>query len=113
MRRPRPLFNMGFLAPASCLLNALSAHRIMEQLVDSNVFLKTAYFADDRPAARWIEERTPYQWSDGASVTVVIHVARAVGNCLGGNRLAGFGLVAIALSIRRPKPVHPQEPASR
>jgi hypothetical protein len=40
--------------------------------VESNVFLKTAYFADDRPAVRWIEERTTNHWSDGASLGVVI-----------------------------------------
>jgi hypothetical protein len=43
--------------------------------VDSNVFLKTAYFADDRPAARWIEDRAPNQWSDGVSLTVVLLVS--------------------------------------
>jgi hypothetical protein len=63
---------MGISAPASCLLNTLSAHRITEQLVDSNVFLKAAYFADNRPAVGWIEERTPNQWSDGVSLTVVL-----------------------------------------
>ncbi len=46
--------------------------RITEQLVESNVFLKTAYFADDRPAVRWIDERTPNQWSGGVSLTVVL-----------------------------------------
>jgi hypothetical protein len=40
--------------------------------VDSNVFLKTAYFADDRPAVRWIDEQTPDQWSGGVSLTVVL-----------------------------------------
>ena len=40
--------------------------------MDSDVFLKTAYFADDRRAVRWIEERTPNQWSDGVSLSVVL-----------------------------------------
>jgi len=63
---------MGVLAPASRLLKTCGTHRITEQLVDSNVVLKTTYFADDRPAVRWIEERTPNHWSDGVSLTVVL-----------------------------------------
>ena len=39
--------------------------------MDSNVFLKAAYFADNRPTVRWIE-RTANQWSDGVSLTVVL-----------------------------------------
>ncbi len=40
--------------------------------MDSNVSLKAAYFADNRPAVRWIEERTANEWSDGVSLTVVL-----------------------------------------
>ena len=40
--------------------------------MDSNVFLKAAYFADSRPAVQWIEERTADQWSNGLSLTVVL-----------------------------------------
>jgi hypothetical protein len=50
----------------------LSAHRILEQPVDSNVFSKAAYFADNRLTARWIEERSANQWSDGVSLAVVL-----------------------------------------
>jgi len=71
-REYAPFFDMGNSAPASCLLNTLSAHRITEELVDSNVFLEAAHFAEDRPAVRWIEERTPNQWSDGVSLSVVL-----------------------------------------
>jgi len=68
----RPLFDMGYSAPASRLLNTLSAHRIREELVDRNTFVKAAYFADDRPPLRWIEERNPNQWSDGVSLAAVL-----------------------------------------
>ena len=40
--------------------------------MDSNVSSKAAYFADNRPAVRWIEERTANEWSDGVSLTVVL-----------------------------------------
>ncbi len=70
--RMRPLFDMGYSAPASRLLNTLSAHRIREELVDRNTFVKAAYFADDRPPLRWIEERNPNQWSDGVSLAAVL-----------------------------------------
>jgi len=68
---------MGYSAPASRLLNTLSAHRIREELVDRNTFVrntfvKAAYFADDRPPLRWIEERNPNQWSDGVSLAAVL-----------------------------------------
>ena len=70
--RMRPLFDMGYSAPTSRLLNTLSAHRIREELVDRNTFVKAAYFADDRPPLRWIEERNPNQWSDGVSLAAVL-----------------------------------------
>jgi hypothetical protein len=63
---------MGCSVPASRLLNSLSAHRITEEPVDSNVFSKAPYFADNRLAVRWIEERTANQWSDGVSLAVVL-----------------------------------------
>jgi hypothetical protein len=40
--------------------------------VDSNVSLKAAYFADNRPAVGWIEEPTANQWSEGVSLSVVL-----------------------------------------
>jgi hypothetical protein len=40
--------------------------------VDRNAFVKAAYFADDRPPLRWIEERNPNQWSDGVSLAAVL-----------------------------------------
>jgi hypothetical protein len=40
--------------------------------VDSKVLLKGAYSADQRSAVRWIEDHTPTQWSNGASLTVVL-----------------------------------------
>ena len=63
---------MGNSAPASRLLNTLSAHRITEELVDSKVLLEGAYSADQRSAVRWIGERTPNHWSDGASLTIAL-----------------------------------------
>jgi hypothetical protein len=59
-------------AAASCLLNRLSTHRITGELVDSKVLLEGAYSADKRSAVRWIRDNTPSQWSDGASLTIVL-----------------------------------------
>ena len=48
--RMRPLFDMGYSAPTSRLLNTLSAHRIREELVDRNfVSEKTNSVNDCRP----------------------------------------------------------------
>jgi len=79
-RGPRtcPLFDMGNSAPASRLLNTLSAHRITEELVHSKVLLKGAYSGDQRSAVRWVEDRTPSHWSDGASLTVVLLLSLGV-----------------------------------
>jgi hypothetical protein len=63
---------MGNSASASRLLNTLSAHRITEELVHSKVLLEGAYSADQRSAVRWIGDRTRSQWSDGASLTIVL-----------------------------------------
>jgi len=60
---------------AFALRSELSADRVTEELLDSNVFSKAGYFADDRRGARWIEEQTPIQWSGGASLTVVLLVS--------------------------------------
>jgi hypothetical protein len=38
----------------------------------SRVLLKSAYSADQRSTVRWIGERTPHHWSDGASLTIVL-----------------------------------------
>ena len=65
-------------APASRLLNTLSAHRITEELVHSKVLLKGAYSGDQRSAVRWVEDRTPSHWSDGASLTVVLLLSLGV-----------------------------------
>ena len=54
------------------LLNTLSAHRITEELVHSKVLLKGAYSGDQRSAVRWVGDRAPSHWSDGASLTVVL-----------------------------------------
>jgi len=40
--------------------------------MDSKILLKGAYSADPKSVVRWIEERTPDQWSDGASLTTVL-----------------------------------------
>jgi hypothetical protein len=40
--------------------------------VDSKVLLKGAYSADQRSAVRWIGDRAPHHWSDGASLTIVL-----------------------------------------
>src|SRR6266446_1566986 len=79
-RGPRTchLFDMGNSAPASRLLNTLSAHRITEELVHSKVLLKGAYSVDQRSAVRWVEDRTPSHWSDGASLTVVLLLSLGV-----------------------------------
>ena len=69
---------MGNSAPASRLLNTLSAHRITEELVHSKVLLKGAYSGDQRSAVRWVEDRTPSHWSDGASLTVVLLLSLGV-----------------------------------
>jgi hypothetical protein len=53
-------------------LTKLTAHRITGELVDSEILLTTAYSADQRSSVRWIEDRTPHHWSDGASLTVVL-----------------------------------------
>jgi len=63
---------MGNSAPASRLLNTLGAHRITEELVHSKVLLKGAYSGDQRSAVRWTGDRTRSQWSDGASLTIVL-----------------------------------------
>ena len=63
---------MGKSAAASCLLNKRSALRITGELVDSKVLLEGAYSADQRSAVRWIGDRTRSQWSDGASLTIVL-----------------------------------------
>jgi hypothetical protein len=55
---------------------------------------------------RRTDPRSMVRW--GVSDCRVAPVARAVGSLLGGNRLAGSGLVTIALSIRRPKRAHTQ-----
>ena len=61
-----------------CLVNKLSEHRITGELVDSKVLLKAAYSADQRLAVRWIGDRTPSHWSDGASLTVVLLLSLGV-----------------------------------
>jgi hypothetical protein len=63
---------MGKSAAAPRLPNTLSAHRITEELVHSKVLLKGAYSGDQRSEVRWVEDRTPSHWSDGASLTVVL-----------------------------------------
>jgi len=40
--------------------------------VDGKVLLEGAYSADQRSAVRWIEDRTLSQWTDGASLTIVL-----------------------------------------
>ena len=70
--RTRPLLTWEIRRPASRLLNTLGAHRITEELVDSKVLLEGAYPADQRSAFRWIGDRTLSQWTDGASLTIVL-----------------------------------------
>ena len=70
--RTRPLFDMGKSAAASRLRNSPSARRITEELVDGKVLLEGAYSADQRSAVRSIGDRTRSQWSDGASLTIVL-----------------------------------------
>jgi hypothetical protein len=70
--RTRPLFDMRKSAAASRLRNSPSARRITEELVDGKVLLEGAYSADQRSAVRWIGDRTRSQWSDGASLTIVL-----------------------------------------
>jgi hypothetical protein len=69
---------MGKSAAASRLLNHLNAHPVTGELVDRKVLLKSAYSADQRSAVRWIGDRTPYHWSDGASLTVVLLLSLGV-----------------------------------
>jgi hypothetical protein len=64
---------MGKSAAASRLLNETErARRITEELVDGKVLLEAAYSADQPSAVRWIGDRTRSQWSDGASLTIVL-----------------------------------------
>ena len=74
----RPLFDMGTSAAALRLRNTRSAHRITGELVDSKVPLRGAYSADQRSAVRWIGERTPNHWSDGASLTIALLLSLGV-----------------------------------
>ena len=76
--RTRPFFDMGTSAAALRLHNTRSPHRITEELVDSKVALRGAYSADQRSAVRWIGERTPYHWSDGASLTIALLLSLGV-----------------------------------
>jgi hypothetical protein len=76
--RTRPLFDMGTCSGALRLRNTRSAHRITEELVDSKVALRGAYSAHQRSAVRWIGERTPHHWSDGASLTIALLLSLGV-----------------------------------
>ena len=76
--RTRPLFDMGTSAAALRLRNTRSAHRITGELVDSKVPLRGVYSADQRSAVRWIGERTPNHWSDGASLTIALLLSLGV-----------------------------------
>ena len=67
-----PFLTWEHAAAASRLLNKPSTHRITGELVDSKVLLKGAFSADHRSMARWIGDRSPRQWSDGASLTIVL-----------------------------------------
>ena len=69
---------MGTSAAALRLRNTRSAHRITGELVDSKVPLRGAYSADQRSAVRWIGERTPNHWSDGASLTIALLLSLGV-----------------------------------
>ena len=70
--RECPLFDMGNRRRHRVCLT-LSAHtETQEELMDSRILLKGAYSADPKSVVRWIEERTPDQWSDGASLTTVL-----------------------------------------
>jgi hypothetical protein len=40
--------------------------------VDNKVLLEGAYSANPRSAVRWTGDHTPSQWSDGASLTIVL-----------------------------------------
>ena len=40
--------------------------------MDSRVLLEGSCSVDERSAVRWIEDHTPSQWSDGASLTTVL-----------------------------------------
>ena len=71
-RERAPFLTWGNAATASCLLNTLREHRITGELVDSKILSKAAYSADQRSAVRWIGDRTRSQWSDGASLTIVL-----------------------------------------
>jgi hypothetical protein len=46
--------------------------------VDNKVLLKGAYPADQRSPVRWIGDNTPSQWSDGASLTIVLLLSLGV-----------------------------------
>ena len=46
--------------------------------MDGKVLLEGAYPADQRSAVRWIGERTPYHWSDGASLTIALLLSLGV-----------------------------------
>jgi hypothetical protein len=46
--------------------------------VDSKILLKAAYFADQRSVVRSIGDRIPHQWSDGASLTIVLLLSLGV-----------------------------------
>ena len=63
---------MGKSAAAPRLLNHLSAHLVTGELVESKILLEGVYSADQRSAVRWIEDHTPTQWSNGASLSVVL-----------------------------------------
>jgi hypothetical protein len=69
---------MGNAATASCLLNQIEHAPDQGELVDSKVLLKSAYSADQRSAVRWIGDRTRSQWSDGASLTIVLLLSLGV-----------------------------------
>jgi hypothetical protein len=67
----------GFERHRVCLTK-LSTHRNTGELVDRKALLEGAYSVDQRSAVRCIGDRTPDDWSDGASLTVVLLLSLGV-----------------------------------
>jgi hypothetical protein len=69
---------MGTAAAASCLPNQTEHVPEQGEPVDSKVLWKGAYSANQRSAVRWMGGHTPNQWSDGASLTIVLLLSLGV-----------------------------------
>jgi hypothetical protein len=59
-------------------LTKLRTHRNMGELVDSKARLEGAYSANQPSTVRWFGDHAPSQWSDGASLTIVLLLSLGV-----------------------------------